>query len=135
MILVDTTILIGIERGDLSIKAFFDQHPSEEYAISSISIQELYVGLGYSKIKKGVGFYEKQKRILDAIIHDFVIITLSEEILKLSGLKQGELLAQGITEDSEDILIGITAECMKTTKILTKNTKHFVHFNIPCESL
>jgi predicted nucleic acid-binding protein len=134
MIIVDTNILIGIERGELTIKSFIEQNSDEDFYISAISIQELFVGLGYSKIKMGNKFYEQKKAILESIINDFHVFEISEEILKLAGQKQGELMAQGITLDNEDFIIGITAEIMKATKIFSKNSKHFENFSIPCVS-
>ena len=134
MIIVDTNILIGIERGEISIKSYFEQYRKEDFYISAISVQELYVGLGYTKIKKGTEYYEKKKRILDAIINDFHVIEISEEILKMAGLKQGELLAKGLTVDIEDIILGISAEVMNAQKIFTKNRPHFEPFTIRCDS-
>jgi predicted nucleic acid-binding protein len=132
MIIVDTNILIGIERGDLLIKKIFEQYAEEEFYISAISIQELYVGLGYSKIKKNKAFYKQQQQVVETIINDFHILEVTEEILRKAGQKQGELLAHGITIDSEDCVVGITAELMNVHKIFTKNGKHFEHFKVGC---
>jgi len=90
----------------------------------------LYVGLGYSKSKKGKKFYEKQKKNVDKITNDFEIIPLSLEILQEAGLKKGELMVSGINLDFEDILIAITGEKMKVKHIFTRNKKHFESFSL-----
>jgi len=92
MIIVDTNVIIDIERGKNRLKNLFEKYQDEHFCISAISILELYVGLGYSKSKKGKIFFEKQKKNIDSIINDFEIIPLSLEILKEAGLKKGELM-------------------------------------------
>ena len=133
MIIVDTNVIIDIERGKITLKKLFDKYQDEHFCISAISILELYVGLGYSKSKKGKNFYEKQKKIVDKITNDFEIIPLTLEILQEAGLKKGELMVSGINVDFEDILIGITGEKLKVKHIFTKNKKHFKSFSISIE--
>jgi predicted nucleic acid-binding protein len=135
MIIVDTNILIGIQRGEALIKTFFEQNLDEEFYISAISMHELYIGLGYIKITRGLNIYKKNKQQLDSIINDFYLIDLSEEIIKQAGIKEGELIGKGITIDTEDIIIGVTAEIFKADKIISKNKKHFKYFDVNCESI
>lgn len=130
MILVDTTVLIDIERGKYSLKKLFELYPSERYCISAVSILELYVGLGYSKIKKGIKFYQTQKEIIDQLCNDFEILPLSSKILQQGGMKKGELMASGISIDFEDILIGVTGEICKVKYIFTRNKEHFESFHL-----
>jgi len=133
MIIVDTNVIIDIERGKNTLKKLFEKYQDEHFCISAISILELYVGLGYSKSKKGKEFYEKQKKIVDKITNDFEIIPLSLEILKEAGLKKGELMVSGINLDFEDILIAITGEKLKVKYIFTRNKKHFESFSLSIE--
>ena len=133
MIIADTNVIIDIERGNNTLKKLFEKYHDERFCISAISILELYVGLGYSKSKKGKEFYEKQKKIVDSITTDFEIIPISLQILKDAGLKKGELMASGINLDFEDILIGITGENLAVTYIFTKNKKHFENFSLSIE--
>jgi len=133
MIIADTNVIIDIERGKQTLKKLFEKYPDEHFCISSISVLELYVGLGYSKSKKGKNFYEKQKKNVDKIMSDFEIISLSLEILKEAGLKKGELMVSGINLDFEDILIGITGEKLGVSHIFTRNRKHFESFSLSIE--
>lgn len=130
MIIADTNVIIDIERGKSTLKKLFKKYQDEHFCISAITILELYVGLGYSKSKKGKKFYEKQKRIVDKITNDFEIIPLSLEILKEAGLKKGELMVSGINLVFEDILIGITGEKLEVNHIFTRNKKHFESFSM-----
>ena len=130
MIIVDTNVLIDVERGKQSLKALMEQYTEENFCISAISILELYVGLGYTKAKKGEDFFQKQKDNIDLILTDFEILPISQQILRDSGLKHGELLAQGTTIDFEDIIIGISGELSQVNFLLTRNTSHFSSFSL-----
>ncbi|MHA1728708.1 MAG: type II toxin-antitoxin system VapC family toxin [Promethearchaeota archaeon] len=130
MILVDTNVIIDIERGKSSLNEIISQFPKESFCLSEISIMELYSGLGYAKEKKGEEFFKKQKEIIDIILYDFNHIPINQSILKDAGLKRGELQNHGVIIDNEDILIGITGEFLEVTGIITRNPDHFQHFNI-----
>ena len=131
MIIVDTNVIIDIERGKQSLKAIFEEYPNEEYCLSMISVMELFTGLGYSRQIKGDNFYEKQKKKLETIIADFELIPLSLEIVKNAGLRRGLLMNQGNIIDNEDIIIGISAEILKVSHLITRNKKHFDPFSFP----
>ncbi|MHA1519006.1 MAG: type II toxin-antitoxin system VapC family toxin [Promethearchaeota archaeon] len=130
MIIVDTNVLIDIERGKKSVKELFEKFQDEHFCISAVSILELYVGLGYSKSKKGENFYQKQKKKVDSICNDFEIIPLSLQIIKEAGLKKGNLMVSGIIVDFEDILIGVTGEILEVNHLFTRNKKHFENFSL-----
>jgi len=53
MILVDTTVLIDIWRGRTNVRKCLEKYTEESFAISSITIEEIYDGLGYTKTEKG----------------------------------------------------------------------------------
>lgn len=130
MILLDTTVLIDILRGRSAVKAKISEFAGEDFYISAISIKELYHGLGYSKQKKGEQFYLKKLEGVKSLISDFNVIPVRREILELTGLKEGELQAKGMVIDVEDIIIGISAEMLKVTSIITRNPKHFKEFKL-----
>lgn len=59
---------------------------------------------------------------------------ISACILKLAGLKEGEMRANGIIIDFEDIIIGISAQVKQADWIISRNVKHFREFTVPCKS-
>lgn len=130
LILVDTTVLIDIERGRSNLFNIFHTLKNERFCISQISLFELYVGLGYSKQKKGEKFFQKQKENLDKIINDFEVIPITDEIMKLGGQKQGLMISKGKSVDLEDVIIGTTGEIIQCSRLITRNKKHFEDFSI-----
>ena len=134
MIVVDTTVLIDIRRGRLSIKSLIDNLRNEEYFISEISIKELCDGLGYTRIKLGEEIYQTNTRLIEELLAGFYTIPINARILKLAGLKEGEMRAKGMIRDFEDIIIGISAQVMQADWIISRNVKHFENFTVPCKS-
>jgi predicted nucleic acid-binding protein len=138
MILADTTVLIDIHRGKKEISdfitEFIENKEESTFAISDISIEELYVGLGYTKANLGEEIYLNRKKKIDDILLDFDRLNLTEEIWKKVGIKEGELKNQGIIIDFQDIIIGITAEHYNVDFILTRNPDHFSEFKISAKS-
>ena len=80
---------------------------------------------------KGCDLCCQVKKIkIESILTDCETIPLNISILKLSRLKRGHFLSNGIITDNEDIIIGVTAEQLGISKILTKNRSHFKHFDL-----
>ena len=134
MIIVDSTVLIDIERGRDPIKQLLEQYSSEEIAISMITIQEMYVGLGVTLKKRGEKAYFLKRSHIEQILEDFVFYNINQAILERAGIKEGELLSDGITIDSNDLIIGATAEFYKADKIITRNSVLFDVWSIQIES-
>ena len=125
--MVDTTVLVDIERGRNNIKKILENFSNQDeiFAISAITLRELFVGIGFTRYKLGTEASIKKVENIQKICNDFNIIDVSQEIFIRSGEKEGELIAKGISIGSEDIIIGITAELMKASLIITRNPGHF----------
>ncbi len=134
MIIVDTNVIVDIERGRNNVKYIISQYPNEVFAIPLMSILELFDGVSYSKSKLGEEFSNKKATNLRKILSDFSILPLNRDLMELAGMKQGELRANGIILDIEDIIIGISGEKYNANLLITRNKKHFKHFSIPIES-
>jgi predicted nucleic acid-binding protein len=133
MIILDTTVLIDILRGKDSINEKIKTDSSKEYSISAISIQELYVGVGYLRLKKGPEIAKKLENDIEKFLQDFKILNLSWEILRTAGIWEGEMRAQGKNIDYQDYIVAATAESISAEKILTRNANHFKNLKIPFE--
>ena len=92
------------------------------------------MGLGYTRARMNEAVYEEKRRDVLKLIEDFHVIEVSNEILEKAGEKEGELLAKGKRLDLEDIIVGVSAEDIKASRIITRNADHFTPFSIPVES-
>jgi len=134
MIVLDTNVIIDLGRGRSGVKKKLENFKEAEFAISAITIQEIYVGLGYILEKHGKELYEKNKEKSQKLLEDYTILKITRPILEHSGLKKGKLRAKGVTIEIQDLIIGSTAEILGAEKIITRNPKHFEVFKVRIES-
>ena len=134
MILCDTSVVIDIDRGRPEMETVLRAHAGEPVGISAITIQELYVGLGYLKAKFGNPRYERTRARLQTILNDFEILAITTPILEQAGLFEGELQAKGIRVDAQDYIIAATALQVQASKVLTRNPDHFKQFPLAIET-
>jgi len=134
MIVLDTNVIIDLGRGRSGVKKKLGNFKEAEFAISAITIQEIYVGLGYILEKHGKELYEKNKEKSQKLLEEYTILKITRPILEHSGLKKGKLRAKGVTVEIQDLIIGSTAEILGAEKIITRNPKHFEVFKVRIES-
>ena len=134
MFILDTNVIIDLGRGRSAIKKILENFKETVFAISAITIQEIYVGLGYILEKHGKELYEINKEKSQILLEDYIILKITRPILELSGLNKGKLRAKGVTIEIQDLIIGSTAEILGAEKIITRNPKHFEVFKVPIES-
>jgi predicted nucleic acid-binding protein len=133
VILCDISVIIDIDRGRLEVEAILRKHEGELVGISAITIQEIFVGLGYQRAKSGTRQFEKTRARLQKILDDFKVVDITTPILEQAGLLEGELHARGIRVDAQDYIIAATAQQVQASKILTRNPDHFKHFPLLLE--
>ena len=134
MIMLDTNVIIDLGRGRSAAKKILENFKETVFAISAITIQEIYVGLGYILEKHGKELYEINKEKSQILLEDYTILKITRPILELSGLNKGKLRAKGVTIEIQDLIIGSTAEILGAEKIITRNPIHFKVFKVPIES-
>ena len=131
---MDTTVIIDIWRGRSNVKSVLKPYSDQTTCISSITIAEIYDGLGYTKERKSEKIYIQIKEQIEKVLSEFHIIPLNSQILQESGHLKGFLRAKGITLDLADCIIGTTAKLMNAEKLITRNDRHFQDFGLTIES-
>jgi predicted nucleic acid-binding protein len=134
MIMADTTVLIDIGRGKTHIKDYIFKNQTQKFAISAITITELFTGIYYSFHKQGEKRYLEEKTKYEALLRDFEIVPISNLILQHAGLLIGKVKFEQKTVASVDAIIGATAAILKADKIVTRNPSHFQGFELPVET-
>ena len=134
MILVDSTVIIDIARKNEGVKAAIEKNTNETFAISAITIEEIYAGLGHTLERKGTGFFTKMRDGYEKILSQYDVFEISDRILRKAGMFRGSCLAKGWAINPADAIITITAEHYKINKILTRNPTHFKESKVPVEA-
>lgn len=114
--LLDTNICIYLLRNKYGIARKLDSLGDVRFAISEITLAELYYGASKS------GRKEEKLNDVSIIAEMFEVIPISE-ILEVYGENRYLLESQGIRIDNFDLLIGSTAVANNLV-VVTENVKH-----------
>jgi len=106
----------------------------DQFAISAITIEEIFTGLGHTFGKQGKERYIKAKNESNKILMLYEIFQITKKILERAGFIRGQALAKGDIIGQADAIIIATGEKFKVSKIITRNPEHFRASKIPIES-
>ncbi|MBQ9410907.1 MAG: PIN domain-containing protein, partial [Bacteroidales bacterium] len=116
MYLIDSDILIALNKGRGSIQERMNRVGISNCAISEISLAELYVGAYKSKSTK--------KESILAFLEQLVTIMPISPAIKRYAALRAQLETLGIRLEDMDLFIAATALTGDHT-LVTHNTKHF----------
>lgn len=120
-VILDTSVLIEVERGKIDIEKFIAGRESELFSLSIISVAELLHGVhrADSELRK-----QKRAAYVDKIIDIFPIYPFDLKITKVYEKLWSDLLKKGINIGAHDLMIGATAISLGFS-IATFNVRHF----------
>lgn len=123
MKLVDTSVLVDIDRGDVDQRV--EQLDDEgRHAISIVSVTELYLGVN-KRYERTTDDYRNATEGLERLLSRFETIPLTRSIAIDAASVIAELLERGEPlHDLHDVYIGATARTQQLT-VLTANVDHF----------
>ena len=120
-LLIDTSVLIDVERGRLSLEALALRHADEDVAISVITASELLHGVhrvrGGAKAARAEAFVEGLFELLNVMPFD-----LPEA--RVHARLSAELQARGTAVGAHDLLIAATA-IANDYRVATRDLRSF----------
>lgn len=129
MIFFDTDICIDILHEKYSLSSFIETFSSQEkFAITSLSIFELYMGyykLLFGKTKLKDSYLVKERKNIEHLIQKLYIFPLTENAAQRAAEIFRQLEASGKVLDPFDCLIGSIILSSNYSKLLTRNVSHF----------
>ena len=128
MIILDTTACIDYLRGNPNIEKILTQN-NDIFAITSISIYEVSIGLERTKRIKSSKIYQSQLAVWNKFRALLKILDLTENAAEKAAEIYDFLNQKGQIIDDNDILIAGIMRSTNITAIITRNVKHFE--NIP----
>jgi predicted nucleic acid-binding protein len=119
--LIDTSVLVDVERGRLSLGAVTDQYPDEDVAISVVTASELLHGVhrvrGGARAARAESFVEGLLTLLPVLPFDL-------DEARAHARLSADLLARGISVGAHDLLIAATAVA-NDYRIITRDLRSF----------
>ena len=107
--LIDTSVLIAAERGDLDLDARMEQEPDaadEEVGIAAISASELLHGV--HRLKAGVR-RARVETIIESLLSRIPVIPFDLPSARAHAILSAELRTRGQAVGAHDLLIAATA--------------------------
>ena len=107
--LIDTSVLIAMERGELDLEARLESDPDaedEELAIAAISASELLHGV--HRLKAGVR-RARVETLVEALLSRLPVIPFDLACARAHAIMSADLRARGQAIGAHDLLIAATA--------------------------
>lgn len=117
--ILDTSFLHDIMHGDgEAIDRAVEVERQHPVGLSSISVYELYYGVGYTDREA------TERRKVDSVIGSKQVIPADSRVMRKAGKIDGHLSRDGISVGQADIIIGATA-LLQDEPVLTRNVDEF----------
>lgn len=120
--LIDTSVLIAGERGQLDLRRAFADHRDEPFALSAVTASELLHGierLGVRRRAAPQAFVEGLLRAVPVLPFDLVVARVHARVW-------AALLQQGRAVGERDLLIAATA-LAHGLEVVTRDARSFPH--------
>ncbi len=124
MILLDTTACIDYLRGYKPIKSLI-QNMNDLFAITTISIYEVSIGLERTKRMKSDKIYQQQFLSWNKFKALMKILDFSPSCAEEAAKIYDQLSENGKIIDDNDIMIAGIMHSRNIKRIITRNQKHF----------
>jgi len=124
MIILDTTACIDYLRGIPEIEKILKQN-NDIFAITSVTIYEVAIGLERTKRMKSSKIYNSQLAGWNKFRALLKILNLNQNAAERAAKIYDLLFQKGKIIDDNDILIAGIMLSANITKIITRNVKHF----------
>ena len=122
---VDSSVLIAVERGQLDPATLANQDDAEQLAMSAITASELLHGV--HRLKSAVK-RARASRFVEGAIATISVIDFDLDVARVHAELDAELAAAGTSIGEADLMIAATALVNRFT-VVTHNTQHF--FKVP----
>jgi len=110
--LIDTSVLIAVERGHLSLDALLESHGDDEIAMSAVTASEMLHGV--HRLKGAVGRAHAQV-LVERLISLMPVIPFDLGVARVHATLSAELAAKGTAVGAHDLMIAATAVALGFT--------------------
>lgn len=119
--LIDSSVLIAIERQRLSLDTVLAEHGEEAAAIAAITASELLHGLHRAKTPKQRA---RREAFVEQILTHVTVAPFDLVVARVHARVWAELAAKGVTVGTHDLLIAATALALGFT-VATRDERSF----------
>jgi predicted nucleic acid-binding protein len=119
--LIDSSILIAAERGQLDLDARLEDHAEVDFALSAITASELLHGIhrGDDEVRRG-----RREAYVEALLAGFPVLAFDLAAARMHARLSARAAADGVTLGAHDLIIAATA-LAKNLDIVTRDERSF----------
>ena len=119
--LIDTSVLVAAQRGDLDFDALLKKHGDDDVAVATICASELLHGP--HRMTNAVA-RARAERTIEALLDCFSMIDFDLEIARLHARLGADLAAKGTAVGAHDLMVAATALSLDY-RIATRDRRSF----------
>lgn len=119
--LIDSSVLIAIERQRLSLNTVLAEHGEEAAAIAAITASELLHGVHRTKTPKQRA---RREAFVEQILNNVTVVPFDLVVARVHARVWAELAAKGVTVGTHDLLIAATALALGSM-VATRDDRSF----------
>jgi predicted nucleic acid-binding protein len=119
--LIDTSVLIAVQRGRLDPAQLQDERDDEPVAISAISASELLHGL--HRLTSAIA-RTRAERFVEHVLRSIPVVPFDLDIARVHARLDAELSAAGVSVGDADLMIAATAAWLDY-RVATRDLRSF----------
>ena len=119
--LVDSSVLIAVERGDLSVDAIAARYAEEDMAISAVTASELLHGVHRARTPSQ---RHRRQAFVEGLIAQFPVVGFDLTVARVHASLWADLAKRGVSVGERDLMIGATA-IAKDFSLVTRDERSF----------
>src|SRR5208337_1109583 len=104
--LIDSSVLIAAERGDLALDAFSARYAEEDVAISAVTASELLHGVPRART---AAQRHRRQAFVEGLLAQLPVIAFDLTVARVHASLWTDLAKRGIALGERDLMIGATA--------------------------
>lgn len=118
--LIDTSVFVAAERGKLDLAGWLSAHAEERFAISAITVSELWFGVH----RADASHRTAREALVRSIAHDFPVLDVDAAVAEVHARLWAGLSGKGALIGAHDLLIAATA-LHASLDVITLNARDF----------
>ena len=119
--LIDSSVLIALERGDLSVDAITARYAKEDVAISAVTASELLHGVHRARTP---GQRHRRQAFVEGLLAQFPVVGFDLTVARVHASLWADLAKRGVAVGERDLMIGATA-IAKDYTLVTRDQRSF----------
>lgn len=119
--LIDSSVLIAAERGDLSLEALAARLAEEDVAISAVTASELLHGIHRART---AAQRHRRQAFVEGLLAELPVITFDLTVARVHASLWAGLAKRGVAVGERDLMIGATA-IARNYAVATRDERSF----------